>query len=210
MCGGPAHPSRLSLSILPCGAMRCPGTLVVKIWVLGGNVSLPMNSLLAVGWLHSETHQAGAELTALVSCQNGYTALHIAAKKNQMQIASTLLRYGAGTNIVTKQGVTPLHLASQEGHADMVALLLDKGANVHTATKVLPLVSVRRLCANRGQSQTMWGQEGGAVQGDRASCRIQDSRGLSWGWEGPQEAGTGPQTVWLILASRLFPESQFQ
>lgn len=73
----------------------------------------------------------------VVSCQNGYTALHIAAKKNQMQIASTLLRYGAGTNTVTKQGVTPLHLASQEGHADMVALLLDKGANVHTATKVL-------------------------------------------------------------------------
>ena len=69
--------------------------------------------------------------------QNGYTPLHIAAKKNQMQIASTLLSYGAETNVVTKQGVTPLHLASQEGHSDMVALLLEKGANVHTSTKVL-------------------------------------------------------------------------
>lgn len=59
-----------------------------------------------------------------------------------MQIASTLLNYGAETNIVTKQGVTPLHLASQEGHTDMVTLLLDKGANIHMSTKVwfLPLV----------------------------------------------------------------------
>jgi ankyrin len=53
-----------------------------------------------------------------------------------MQIASTLLNYGAETNTVTKQGVTPLHLASQEGHTDMVTLLLDKGANIHMSTKV--------------------------------------------------------------------------
>lgn len=55
-----------------------------------------------------------------------------------MQIATTLLNYGAETNIFTKQGVTPLHLASQEGHADMVNLLLEKGANIHVATKVMP------------------------------------------------------------------------
>ncbi|RLV96768.1 hypothetical protein DV515_00012518 [Chloebia gouldiae] len=67
--------------------------------------------------------------------RNGYTPLHIAAKKNQMQIATTLLNYGAETNILTKQGVTPLHLASQEGHTDMVTLLLEKGSNIHVATK---------------------------------------------------------------------------
>uniref|UniRef100_A0A8C9WIA1 Ankyrin 2 n=1 Tax=Scleropages formosus TaxID=113540 RepID=A0A8C9WIA1_SCLFO len=67
--------------------------------------------------------------------QNGYTPLHIAAKKNQMDIATTLLRYGAQTNILTKQGVTPLHLASQEGHAEMVALLLQKGTHVNVPTK---------------------------------------------------------------------------
>uniref|UniRef100_A0A3B4FRS0 Uncharacterized protein n=1 Tax=Pundamilia nyererei TaxID=303518 RepID=A0A3B4FRS0_9CICH len=74
-----------------------------------------------------------------VSCtnQNGYTPLHIAAKKNQMEIATVLLRYGAETNILTKQGVTPLHLASQEGHADMAALLITKGAQINVPTKVL-------------------------------------------------------------------------
>ncbi|NWW76542.1 ANK2 protein, partial [Climacteris rufus] len=69
------------------------------------------------------------------TAKNGYTPLHIAAKKNQMQIATTLLNYGAETNILTKQGVTPLHLASQEGHTDMVTLLLEKGSNIHVATK---------------------------------------------------------------------------
>lgn len=69
--------------------------------------------------------------------QNGYTPLHIAAKKNQMEIATVLLQYGAETSILTKQGVTPLHLASQEGHADMAALLISKGAEVNVPTKVV-------------------------------------------------------------------------
>lgn len=77
--------------------------------------------------------------SSLLSCttQNGYTPLHIAAKKNQMEIATVLLQYGAETNILTKQGVTPLHLASQEGHADMAALLISKGAQVNVQTKVV-------------------------------------------------------------------------
>lgn len=53
-----------------------------------------------------------------------------------MEIATTLLQYGAETNIQTKQGVMPLHLASQEGHSEMAALLLQRGANVNVLTKV--------------------------------------------------------------------------
>ncbi|KAI4808472.1 hypothetical protein KUCAC02_000531 [Chaenocephalus aceratus] len=67
--------------------------------------------------------------------KNGYTPLHIAAKKNQMEIATVLLQYGADTNILTKQGVTPLHLASQEGHAHMAALLISKGGQGNVQTK---------------------------------------------------------------------------
>uniref|UniRef100_A0AAY4EHN3 Ankyrin 2a, neuronal n=1 Tax=Denticeps clupeoides TaxID=299321 RepID=A0AAY4EHN3_9TELE len=67
--------------------------------------------------------------------QNGYTPLHIAAKKNQTTIASSLLQYSAETNVLTKQGVSALHLASQEGHSEMVSLLLNKGAHVNTSTK---------------------------------------------------------------------------
>ena len=83
--------------------------------------------------------------------QNGYTPLHIAAKKNQTKIALAVLQYGAETNILTKQGVSPLHLAAQEGHAEMASLLLGKGAHVNAATKVTHkqwhmLILVRHLC----------------------------------------------------------------
>lgn len=77
-----------------------------------------------------------------ISLQNGYTPLHIAAKKNQTQIATALLQYGAETNALTKQGVSPLHLASQEGHTEMASLLLEKGAHGNAATKVC-IISVR-------------------------------------------------------------------
>lgn len=82
--------------------------------------------------------------SSLLPCidQNGYTPLHIAAKKNQMEIATVLLQYGAETNILTKQGVTPLHLASQEGHADMAALLISKGAQINVQTKVVHKVKL--------------------------------------------------------------------
>lgn len=77
------------------------------------------------------------KLFTSLSFQNGYTPLHIAAKKSQTKIASALLQYGAETNILTKQGVSPLHLAAQEGHTEMTGLLLDKGAHVNAATKVI-------------------------------------------------------------------------
>lgn len=73
---------------------------------------------------------------SLSPLQNGYTPLHIAAKQNQMEVASSLLQYGASANAESMQGVTPLHLASQEGHADMVALLFSKQANGNLGNKV--------------------------------------------------------------------------
>jgi len=68
--------------------------------------------------------------------QNGYTPLHIAAKKNQMEITTTLLEYGASTNTVTRQGITPLHLAAQEGNVDIVTLLLARDAPINMSNKV--------------------------------------------------------------------------
>lgn len=77
-----------------------------------------------------------------------------------MQIATTLLNYGAETNILTKQGVTPLHLASQGGHADMVTLLLEKGSNIHVATKVTQLETKCYLWQEyRGKYKTQCGNE---------------------------------------------------
>lgn len=53
-----------------------------------------------------------------------------------MDIATTLLEYGADANAVTKQAIAPVHLASQEGHVDMVSLLLTRNASVNLSNKV--------------------------------------------------------------------------
>uniref|UniRef100_A0A8C0H4R2 Ankyrin-1 n=1 Tax=Chelonoidis abingdonii TaxID=106734 RepID=A0A8C0H4R2_CHEAB len=70
-----------------------------------------------------------------LSLQNGYTPLHIAAKQNQLEMASSLLQYGASANAESMQGVMPLHLAAQEGHADMAVLLISKQANGNLGNK---------------------------------------------------------------------------
>jgi len=57
-----------------------------------------------------------------------------------MDIATSLLEYGARANAESKNGFTPLHLAAQEGHTDMVSLLLENGANSNCYATVSLLV----------------------------------------------------------------------
>lgn len=54
----------------------------------------------------------------------------------QMDIATTLLEYGAKANAESKAGFTPLHLAAQEGHSDMATLLIQHQADVNHHSKV--------------------------------------------------------------------------
>lgn len=79
----------------------------------------------------------------LVVLQNGYTALHIASKQNQVEVANSLLQYGASANAESLQGVTPLHLASQEGRSDMVSLLISKQANVNLGNKARTTLTMK-------------------------------------------------------------------
>ncbi|KAF4018832.1 hypothetical protein G4228_010577 [Cervus hanglu yarkandensis] len=77
-----------------------------------------------------------------------------------MDIATTLLEYGADANAVTRQGIASVHLAAQEGHVDMVSLLLSRNANVNLSNKsgLAPLhlaaqedrVNVAEVLVNQG------------------------------------------------------------
>ncbi len=60
----------------------------------------------------------------------------MAAKRNQIDIATAVIEYGADVNAVSRAGFTPIHLAAQEGNADMVALLVQHGAEADVGAKV--------------------------------------------------------------------------
>ena len=57
------------------------------------------------------------------------------SKSLQMDIATTLLEYGAQTNAESKAGFTPLHLSAQEGHTDMSTLLIEHEADPNFKAK---------------------------------------------------------------------------
>ncbi|KAH8418164.1 hypothetical protein KR009_007112, partial [Drosophila setifemur] len=62
-------------------------------------------------------------------------ALHIAAKKNDVNAARLLLEHDKNADIVSKSGFTPLHIAAHYGNVDIATLLLDCDADVNYVAK---------------------------------------------------------------------------
>ena len=63
---------------------------------------------------------------------DGMTALHWAARHDDLETAKLLVRAGAGVNTANRYGVTPLTLACTNGNPVLVELLLDSGADPNT------------------------------------------------------------------------------
>src|SRR5206468_63270 len=63
---------------------------------------------------------------------NGETALHVATKRGQLEVVSTLIKGGADINARTRDSlhITPLHLAVIEGHDEVIKVLLQCTADV--------------------------------------------------------------------------------
>jgi ankyrin repeat protein len=69
----------------------------------------------------------------------GATALHHAARKNQVDIVNDLLDAGANINATTQpscQCATPLHWAASHGSKEVVSILISRGADVNVQDKV--------------------------------------------------------------------------
>jgi len=64
---------------------------------------------------------------------DGTTAIHWAARVDDIQTVELLLRSGAKVHSANRYGVTPLHLACINGNAGIVELLLKAGADPNTA-----------------------------------------------------------------------------
>ncbi|MBK8248919.1 MAG: ankyrin repeat domain-containing protein [Gemmatimonadetes bacterium] len=77
----------------------------------------------------------GADVNAAQG--DGMTALHWAARFNQVEVANLLLRARANVSAATRiGGYTPLHVAAENGAGEVVALLVKAGANPNAAGSV--------------------------------------------------------------------------
>lgn len=108
---------------------------------------------------------------------DGTTALHWAAYRDDLESATQLIEAGANVKATNRYGVTPLSLACTNGSGPMVDLLLKSGADVNstlpggeaplmTAARTGKIAAVKALIAagadvqakesKRGQTVLMW------------------------------------------------------
>lgn len=66
----------------------------------------------------------------LLEPENGDTAMHIAACKNNDNMISFLLDMGANPNVVNQQGQTPVMNAAEYGHVQCLQVLADAGSDM--------------------------------------------------------------------------------
>jgi ankyrin repeat protein len=64
---------------------------------------------------------------------DGMTALHWAARMNDLETAQALIRAGAKPDVATRYGVTPIYFACENAHAAMIDLLLRAGVSPNSA-----------------------------------------------------------------------------
>jgi len=60
----------------------------------------------------------------------GWTPLHYACTRGQLEVAQFLIANGANVNSISINGSTSLMMAVQSGNEDLVKVLLDKGADI--------------------------------------------------------------------------------
>lgn len=87
------------------------------------------SSALAIELLEMKASPNAAE-------PDGTTALHWAARINDVNLASKLIAAGANVSAANRYGITPLYLASENGSPEMLDLLLRSGADANATVNL--------------------------------------------------------------------------
>ena len=62
--------------------------------------------------------------------EGGWTAHHIAASRNQIDVAKLVLQWGANVKTQDVTGLSPLHVAALSKTTKVARILLDTGADI--------------------------------------------------------------------------------
>lgn len=62
--------------------------------------------------------------------EGGWTAHHIAASRNQIDVAKLVLQWGANVKTQDATGLSPLHVAALSSTTEVVWILLDNGVDI--------------------------------------------------------------------------------
>jgi len=112
---------------------------------------------------------------------DGTTALHWAARWDDVKMAALLMGAGANANAANRDGATPLFLAAENGGAAMIAALVVGGADVNTP--VLPHGETALMLAARSgnlQAVKLLLEHGAKVN---AVDRLRGTTALMWAVE---------------------------
>jgi uncharacterized protein len=107
----------LALTLLACAALGAPPLRLVDAVKSGDKATV-----LALVESHADVNAAEAD---------GTTALHWAARLDDLDLAERLLRAGSHVNAANRYGMTALYLACVNGSAPMIGKLLQAGADAN-------------------------------------------------------------------------------
>ena len=116
---------------------------------------------------------------------DGTTALHWAARLDDLEMADRLIRAGADVKAANRYGVTPLYLACVNGSAAMVEKLLQSGADANAVS-------------NLGETALMTVARSGKVDAAKVLLAHGAAIDAREGWRG--------QTALMWAAAELHPE----